>query len=438
MKLDSTKTEIYYSLLDLDDKQKSDALKQLKINAPDLYNQVSALVDAEDAEYVEDIFQLSLLNGAFAECDYSGQHIDKYHILHELGRGGLGVVYAACRADQTFEQQLAIKFLQSDLSQIFGNRALFDEAQLLAKLSHPHIAKVFDGGIHNGDVYIVMEQVEGESLDAYLATHSLNKREKLRLFVQLCSAIEHGHQQGVVHGDLKPENILIDGLHHVKLIDFNLTQKASEQSSSASEGLLAFSKEYASPEQQAGCSIGPASDIYSLGKLLIWLFPEEKRFSDLLSIQRKATQAKIAARYSCVELMRRDVEAILAKRPVSLRQHVPFYPSLRLFQRHPLTCTLCLTLAVSGVFFSSALVNKNRQLEREKLVAENMIFEVSSMMFHSKTQAAQNMPLHMVVDATRRRILSNPDIPKHIKQKLLLVMMTPIEEKAADSSTSQS
>lgn len=430
MNLDTGKTQLYYLLLDLDEQQKQATLQQLQKSRPDLYKEISALVDAESSDDLDQIFQLTLQSGVLQQADYSNQQVDKYQTLHEIGRGGMGVVYAACRADHAFDQQLAIKFLQSDLTQVFSDQALFNEAQMLAKLNHPHIAKVFDGGIHNGDVYIVMEQVDGCSLDQYLETHSLTKHEKLHTFVQLCGAIEHSHQQGIVHGDLKPENILIDKLHNVKLIDFNLTQKVSESSDTSLDCLRAFSKEYASPEQQAGQSISSESDTYSLGKLLEWLFPNESALSDLWVIQKQATKASMTERYASVTDMRKDIEAIIATRPVSLKQHIPFYPSVRLFQRHPLTCTLCLMLMLSGTYFSIALVNKNQQLEREKLIAENMIFEVSSMMFHSKSQAAQNMPLHMVVDSTRRRILANPDIPKHIKQKLLLVMMTPIEEKA--------
>lgn len=431
MNLDTGKTELYYLLLDLDESAKQAKLDQLKLHQPELYNELSCLIRAESADHLEQIFHVSLQSSLFQQADYSHQQVDKYQILDEIGRGGMGVVYAACRADHAFEQKLAIKFLQSDLTQVFSGQALFQEAQLLAKLNHPHIAKVFDGGIHDGDVYIVMEQVEGSSLDRYVAQHTLTQTDKLHLFVQLCSALEHCHQQGIIHGDLKPENILIDGLRNVKLIDFNLTQKVSEQANSGHDGLRAFSKEYASPEQQAGSAIRDVSDVYSLGKLLEWLFPEQSVLSDLWVIQQHATKNSISERYPSVYALRRDIEAILAMRPVSLKQHMPFYPSMRLFQRHPLSCTLCLILALSGSYFSAAMVSKNQQLEREKRIAENMIFEVSSMMFHSKSQAAQHMPLHTVVDSTRRRILANPDIPKHIKQKLLLVMMTPIEEKAA-------
>ncbi|MDN3684120.1 protein kinase [Vibrio sinaloensis] len=140
------------------------------------------LVAAEQSDQLEQIFQFTFEQGTSQQVDYTNQQIDKYQILHELGRGGLGVVYAACRADKAFEQQLAIKFLQSDLSGIFNSQALFGEAQLLAKLNHPNIAKVFDGGIHQGAVYIVMEQINGVALNHYLEQHALSHTERLALF----------------------------------------------------------------------------------------------------------------------------------------------------------------------------------------------------------------------------------------------------------------
>ncbi|EGA68289.1 serine/threonine protein kinase [Vibrio sinaloensis DSM 21326] len=434
MKLDTSKTELYYLLLDLDDQQKAEALETLRSEQPQLYQQIVPLVAAEQSDQLEQIFQFTFEQGASQQVDYTNQQIDKYQILHELGRGGLGVVYAACRADKAFEQQLAIKFLQSDLSGIFDSQALFGEAQLLAKLNHPNIAKVFDGGIHQGAVYIVMEQINGVALNHYLEQHALSHTERLAFLVQICGAVEHAHQQGVLHADLKPENILIDSAQQVKLIDFNLTQKSNATTPRSHCNLTAFSKEYASPEQQSGQQLTIRSDVYSLGKLLNWLCPNDANDSDIKALIKRATAVTPSKRYPNAAELEHDIVAILTKRPISIKRHQPLYRFTRLFQRNPLICSLCLLIIVSGYYFSYTLAQKNHQLEQEKQIAQDMIYEVSSMMFHAKSQAAQEMPVHAVLDLTRRRILANPDIPKHIKQKLLLVMMTPIEEKAAPNN----
>ncbi len=160
MPLSSSETQIYYHLLDLDDSQKQQYLDELQQSQPELYLQVAPLLASESEE--EQLTELLGFGASLAttkEVDLTGEVISKYRLTHELGRGGMGVVYAALRADETFEQDLAIKFIQANLSNVLGKRALFDEAQLLARLNHPYIAKVFDGGLHGDSVYIVMERV---------------------------------------------------------------------------------------------------------------------------------------------------------------------------------------------------------------------------------------------------------------------------------------
>nr|WP_228481539.1 serine/threonine-protein kinase [Vibrio fluminensis] len=381
------------------------------------------LLTVEENSHLTELLNFNICSSGNANVDYTNQRIDKYLITHELGRGGMGVVYAACRADRRFEQKLAIKFLHHDMARIFDETMLFAEAQLLANLNHPNIAKVFDGGLHQKQVYIVMEYVDGRNLAELSAERTLNDDEKLRLFCQICSGVEHTHQKGIVHGDLKPENVLIDSEMHAKLIDFNLTQKIERTTTP----IFALSKQYASPEQLAGEEVSPASDIFSLGELLKWLFPNQSEGSDIRYIQHKATQLVPSKRYLNVVQLRIDIENILSKHPISLRQKEILYTSRRLFQRHPTSSSLAALLLLGGMIFSSALVGKNQQLAKEKRIAENLVFEVTSMMFDAKSEAGQAMPVNVVLDLTRRRILSNPEIPKHIKQKMLLAMLTPSE-----------
>ncbi|UUM30673.1 serine/threonine protein kinase [Vibrio japonicus] len=375
MNLDTSKTQLYYLLLDLDEQQKQAKLEQIRQSQPELYQEVSALINAESSDNLDQLFHRTLQNSLLQQTDYSHQTVDKYQILHEIGRGGMGVVYAACRADKAFDQKLAIKFLQSDIIGLFSHHALFDEAQLLAKLNHPHIAKVFDGGIHDGDVYIVMEQVEGPNFKEYIEQITLSRSGKLKLFVQICSAVEHAHQNGILHGDLKPENVLINHQHQiVKLIDFNL---APTHSYSYSYGIFAYSQQFASPEQQAGQAMAYQSDVYSLGQILLWLFPNESALSDLKAIQNHATQAEISQRYHSVEQLKVDIEAIIASKPISLRRHLWFYPQLCLLQRRPINCALLLAIAAIGTGLSTALFTKHNQLEQQKLMTQRLIEEMS-------------------------------------------------------------
>ncbi len=292
------------------------------------------------------------------------------------------------------------------------------------------MAKVFDGGEHQGYVYIVMEKVEGgRTLREVMGSQPLSLRQKLQLFVKICQAIGHAHQNQILHADIKPENVLIDNTFAPKVLDFNITQK-QQLSSSDTTAILAFSKDFASPEQKEGRYLTNQSDIFSLGKLLSFMVGDQPECSvlnsDLNGVIQKATQHQADKRYASVIEFMTDIEHILTKRPISLKSHLPFYVARKLIQRRPVSLALSASLVLSAVLFSAALVQKNHQLEHEKTIAENMMFEVTSLLFHSKGDVDKFMSVQTMLELTRRRILSNPpDLPQHIKQKMLLAMMTP-------------
>ena len=418
--------------MDLSDAEKSLYLERLEQEQPSLYQQILPLINEVSSEQITSLLGFHAQQATGSELSLTDTLVDKYYISHELGRGGMGVVYSASRADRTFEQDLAIKFIQPALSHILGEHALFQEAQLLAHLNHPCIAKVFDGGVYEESVYIVMERVEGETLSLYLQNRSFSEKQKLSLFKEICSAIEHAHQKQVLHADLKPENILIDPLGSPKIIDFNLTQKvkqpAPHQSSDASI-LTAYSKAYASPEQIAGHFLTQQSDIYSLGKVLALIFDSSSNL-DINLIVEKATNHEPYRRYASVSELRQDIVRILEFRPISLREKQPLYSLAKLLKRRPVQSALTILLLLSGTTFSTAIFHKNVQLQKEKLVAEEMMYEVTSLLFHAKGSDAAKMSVGTMLELTRRRILSNPDLPKDVKQKMLLAMLTPSPEKS--------
>ncbi|MCQ8869225.1 serine/threonine protein kinase [Vibrio splendidus] len=418
--------------MDLSDAEKSLYLERLEQEQPSLYQQILPLINEVSSEQITSLLGFHAQQATGSELSLTDTLVDKYYISHELGRGGMGVVYSASRADRTFEQDLAIKFIQPALTHILGKHALFQEAQLLAHLNHPCIAKVFDGGVYEESVYIVMERVEGETLSLYLQNRSFSEKQKLSLFKEICSAIEHAHQKQVLHADLKPENILIDPLGSPKILDFNLTQKvkqpAPHQSSDASI-LTAYSKAYASPEQIAGHFLTQQSDIYSLGKVLALIFDSSSNL-DINLIVEKATNHEPYRRYASVSELRQDIVRILEFRPISLREKQPLYSLAKLLKRRPVQSALTILLLLSGATFSTAIFHKNVQLQKEKLVAEEMMYEVTSLLFHAKGSDAAKMSVGTMLELTRRRVLSNPDLPKDVKQKMLLAMLTPSPEKS--------
>lgn len=432
MQSGSSSTQVFYHLMDLDEQQKQQFLYDLKIQQPNIYQEIASLIKHETTEQISELFNFHVQQATQPEWDFSHQTIGKYQLTEELGRGGIGVVYSAYRADGTFEQELAIKFIQPVFTNVLNKHALFAEAQLLARLNHPCIAKVFDGGQHQDLLYLVMEKITGSTLNLFLEQNVLSKKQKLALFTHLCQALEHAHQHQVLHADLKPENILIDEQGAPKLIDFNLTQKVRDGATNNGQVILAYSEHYASPEQKAGHYLTQQSDVYSLGKILLLLFNDELPSSDITTVQLKASAENIDARYASVSKLHDDIELIQACRPIMLKRHIPFYVLRCFIKRRPIQSLLAASLLLASVAFFVILTQQNYRLEREKKLAESMVYEITSLLFHAKsTAAATHISVNSMLELTRRRVLSNPALPAHIKQKMLLAMMTPIPEKNA-------
>src|SRR5260221_732691 len=202
-----------------------------------------------------------------------GRTIGSYKIIRHIGRGGMGSVYLAERSDDQFRRQVAVKAVNPELVDAGILRRFHNERQTLAALDHPNIIKLLDGGTtEDGAPYLVMDYVEGQTIDEYCNSRKLSTTERLQLFRIVCRAVTYAHQNLVVHRDLKPSNILITPDGTPKLLDFGIAKllKAEYASSSAvtRTDVRPMTPEYASPEQVLGQPITTASDIYALGVLL--------------------------------------------------------------------------------------------------------------------------------------------------------------------------
>ncbi|MBS1807239.1 MAG: protein kinase [Acidobacteria bacterium] len=201
-----------------------------------------------------------------------GQRIGAYQITRELGHGGMGAVYLATRADDQYQKQVAIKLIRGVASEFLRQR-FRAERQILANLDHPNIARMLDGGTtEDGSPYFVMEFIEGEPLDEYCDARQLSTIERLKLFLQVCSAVQYAHQNLVIHRDLKPGNILVTKDGMPRLLDFGIAKLlANNETIDANEtatGMRLMTPAYASPEQVRGEAISTASDVYALGVIL--------------------------------------------------------------------------------------------------------------------------------------------------------------------------
>jgi non-specific serine/threonine protein kinase/serine/threonine-protein kinase len=203
---------------------------------------------------------------------FIGRRIGPYQIVNQIGAGGMGEVYRAFRIDE-YEKEVAIKVVRAGQESGFSLSRFKNERQILARLDHPNIAHLLDGGTTEaGRPYLVMEFIEGKPIDDYCDSHKLSTEERLRLFLQVCSAVQYAHQRLIIHRDIKPSNILVTSAGAPKLLDFGIAKILDTETAGQHEPTLtifrALTPGYASPEQVKGEPITTASDVYSLGVVL--------------------------------------------------------------------------------------------------------------------------------------------------------------------------
>jgi tetratricopeptide (TPR) repeat protein len=244
-----------------------------------------------------------------------GAAIGVYRIVSVLGRGGMGAVYLAERADGAFEQRVAIKVIQSHGPSAFLLERFQQERQILARLSHSNIATLFDGGrCPDGSPYFVMEYVSGQNIDLFCDRAALALLDRLRLFLKVCDAVRYAHQNLIVHRDLKPANILVNADGQPKLLDFGIAKVLDQVGTGiAQTSTRVLTPEYASPEQVRGDPISTSTDIYSLGAVLCRILsgspPHELTGRSPLDAARAIAEAQPVAFHQ----LPADINAILQK-----------------------------------------------------------------------------------------------------------------------------
>jgi tetratricopeptide (TPR) repeat protein len=349
--------------------------------------------------------------------------VGPYRVVGELGRGAMGIVYRAFRDDQGFVREVALKLVGPGGAPEELLRRFRAERQILARLEHPNVAALFDGGTSDeGQPYLAMELVAGQALDAYCARRQATLRERVGLFRVVCEAVHYLHQNLVIHRDLKPANILVTEDGVPKILDFGIAKLLAEDPSGEPQTATLFAAmtpDYASPEQVSGQPITTGSDVYSLGVLLYELVsgrrpyelasraPEEvlravchtepRRPSevrpgsglegDLDTIVQKAMHKDPARRYGSAHDLAEDLKRHLEGRPVLARGDAFGYRLGRFVRSHRAIAlgapALLLTLALGFVAASRearrAEVNRQRaekRFEDARRLANALVFEV--------------------------------------------------------------
>ena len=230
------------------------------------------------------------------ESALAGTRLGPWQIERIIGSGGMGQVWLARRTDGLYEGEVAIKMLRDVQNDPGANERFAREGQMLARLSHPNIARLLDAGIAaDGRRYLVLEYIEGERIDLYCDSRLLSVTDRLKLFGQVCDALAHAHAHLVVHRDLKPSNVLVTPQGQVKLLDFGVAKLLAGSDAAASESPLtqwagaALTPEYASPEQIEGGTITTATDVYAMGVMLYGLLSGSRPYGG-----ERASPARLA------------------------------------------------------------------------------------------------------------------------------------------------
>lgn len=287
----------YNFLLELNPEAQEDYLKKLENKNSTLAEKLKEMLksDHEDETFLSKP-ALSKLK-EIEEPDYFiGKEIDRYKLMFLIGIGGMGNVYLAERTDLEAHQQVVIKIMNTGFLSTLLRKRFDRERKILSRLNHPHITRIYDGGItEQGLPYIAMEFIEGKPLMEYVVDNQCNIDERLELFMDICSAVSYAHQNFIMHRDLKPANILVTNHGIVKVIDFGIAKILEDEDSTQEEltrtGILPMTPAYASPEQIANKPLTIASDVYSLGVVLYELLTENKPYpvaknTDFSTIER--------------------------------------------------------------------------------------------------------------------------------------------------------
>jgi serine/threonine protein kinase/tetratricopeptide (TPR) repeat protein len=249
-------------------------LASLRAERPDIAADLEGLLDERNA-----LSREGFLGEAPAQppaaASLEGQPIGAYTLVSPIGQGGMGNVWLARRSDGRYEGNAAVKLLNFSLVGRAGEARFEREGSILARLTHPNIARLVDAGVSpGGQPYLVLEYVLGEQIDRYCDSRSLDVEARLRLFLDVLAAVAHAHANLIVHRDIKPSNVLVTTDGRVKLLDFGIAKLleeeggAGESTALTREGERALTPEYAAPEQITGGAITTATDVHALGTLL--------------------------------------------------------------------------------------------------------------------------------------------------------------------------
>jgi serine/threonine-protein kinase len=403
---------LYIELQQQPEAQRQSYIVQLKIDDEVKDLLMASLEETEKSEQFFDSLRGvadEILNEKALEFERPPEKIGAYRIAHKIGRGGFSSVYLATR-DNDFSHRIAVKILHRGLEGSSALNRFYSERRILASLSHPNIATLYDGGVtDDGRPYLFMEYIDGVHIDQYCATNNLNLEQRLRLFLLICETISYAHRNLVIHRDIKPSNILVDNNGRVKLLDFGIAKLLDDNDIEADLhetrlGTRVMTPMFSSPEQIMSGSITTASDVYQLGLLLYLMLtggfpynrnttnrydleqsilnddpvrpasqPESEGYigprllrGDLEHIIMMALEKDPSRRFGSVSELADDIQRHLNGHPVKAVKPSLGYRSNRFFRRHKTWAIPTLLLIVLllgsfiGLLYQSQIIKQER------------------------------------------------------------------------------
>ena len=394
----------------MDEAERDTYLKHSCGSDKELLKEVKSLLNQADSEHLKEPFVDVESSFVFSEDKTSVDHtIGPYRVIKSLGAGGMGQVYLAVRNDEEFERFVALKVIRKGTVSDEILKRFYEERQILASLSHPNIARLFDGGTtKNGMPWFAMEYIEGQPITEYCNQYHLTVEEKINLFLKVCSAVQYAHSNLVIHRDLKPANIIITPEGTPKLLDFGIAKlldpKLTEQTLLETRPEQKFwTPQYAAPEQVKGEAITTATDVYALGvllhKLLAGTYPFDFKDKSIKEVERiiteqppvamsqcvqggelkktlsgdldavilKALRKEPLRRFQSIEQLYEDIERFLKGYPVKARPETIVYRANKFVRRNKLIASI--SLALIFVLTTATILSTNFALEKQQAEA---------------------------------------------------------------------
>ena len=320
------------ALFELDPDERAQRLQALRAEDSALADELAALIALEQGR--EDFLSEPVV--APMAGLRPGSEVGPYRLERQLGEGGMGQVWLASRADGLYQRRVALKLLRPGLADPNLRLRFTRERQILARLAHPHIARLLDAGISSDHLpYLALEYVEGEPITDYCQRHRTPLEARLRMFQQICDAVSHAHANLIVHRDLKPSNILVTPGGEVRLLDFGIAKLLDGDApviERTRTGMRAFTLHYAAPEQIRGEPVTTMTDVYSLGVVLYELLTDAKpyrlkRDSDaaweeaILTVDPLRPSQSVLRRAEGTDTSRGDIDAGFEVDVHALRRH---------------------------------------------------------------------------------------------------------------------